>query len=51
MLNTKKTKIMVVDEDQSEMDNGISLDGDAIEVVESFEFLGSVTNIRGDCCQ
>ncbi len=51
MLNTKKTKVMVVDEDQSEMDNGFSLDGDAIEVVESFEFLGSVIYIRGDCSQ
>ena len=44
MLNTKKTKIMVVDGERSDANDVFSLDGDVIEEVESFEFLGSVIN-------
>ena len=46
LLNTKKTKIMVVNNTQNGADDVFSLDGDAIDQVESFEFLGSIINNR-----
>ena len=51
MLNTKKTKIMVIDGERGDTDDAFSLDGDVIEQVESFEFLGSIINTKGDCSQ
>ena len=50
-LNTKKAKIMVVNNTQNGDDDVFSLDGDAIDQVESFEFLGSIINNKGDCSQ
>jgi len=46
LLNTKKTKIMVVDKNQSEED--FIMEGQKIEKVEEFEYLGSLINIRSD---
>ena len=51
LLNTKKTKIMVIDDDRKDQDEGFVLDGNNIDEVESFEFLGSVINTKGDCSQ
>ena len=51
LLNTKKTKIMVVNNTQNGADDVFSLDGDAIDQVDSLEFLGSIINNRGDCSQ
>jgi hypothetical protein len=48
LLNTKKTKIMVVDENRDDDENFI-IDGNVIEEVQSFEFLGSFVNNKGDC--
>jgi len=50
-LNTKKTKIMVIDEERNDEEEGFTLDGNNIEEVASFEFLGSVINTKGDCSQ
>ena len=46
LLNTKKTKIMVVDKDNTGSD--FLLDGQKIEVVQQFEYLGSLINTMGD---
>ncbi|XP_071488566.1 uncharacterized protein [Diadema antillarum] len=42
---------MVVDGERSFADGVFSLDGDVIEEVESFEFLGSIIDTKGDCSQ
>ena len=42
LLNTKKTKIMVLDKNDSSAD--FVLDGQKIEVVKQFEYLGSLIN-------
>uniref|UniRef100_A0AAQ5Z1K2 Reverse transcriptase domain-containing protein n=1 Tax=Amphiprion ocellaris TaxID=80972 RepID=A0AAQ5Z1K2_AMPOC len=49
LLNTKKTKIMVVDDSHSDADRIFSVD--AIEEVASFEFLGLVITAKGNCTQ
>jgi len=46
LLNTKKTKIMVVDKDDTDSD--YLLDDQKIEVVQQFEYLGSLINTKGD---
>jgi len=46
LLNTKKTKIMVLDNDNTGSD--FLLDGQKIEVVQQFEYLGSLINTKGD---
>ena len=43
-LNVKKTKVMVIGEDQNP---GIVVGGEMIEVVEDFNFLGSVITNKG----
>ena len=50
MLNTKKTKILIVD-DNYDKASTFPLDEDSIDVVESFEFLGSIINTKGECSQ
>ena len=51
LLNTKKTKVMIIEDQQTDLDAFFSLDGNVIEVVERFEFLGSIINTKGDCSQ
>ncbi|XP_072050236.1 uncharacterized protein [Amphiura filiformis] len=51
ILNTKKTKVMIVDAGRNDTDANFSLEGDFIEEVESFEFLGSIINTKSDCTQ
>ena len=46
LLNTKKTKIMVVDKDSN--NNDFTIDGKKIEVVSQFEYLGSIINNKGE---
>ena len=50
LLNTKKTKVMVVDENWKE-DNTFMIDGNNLEVVQHFEYLGSYINNKGDCSE
>ena len=42
LLNTKKTKIMVIDDDRPYHGEDFKLDGGVIEKTTGFEFLGSV---------
>ncbi|XP_072020234.1 uncharacterized protein [Amphiura filiformis] len=42
---------MIVDAGRNKTDANFSLDGDFIEEVESFEFLGSIINTKSDCTQ
>jgi len=51
LLNTKKTKIMVVDEARQDHGESFVMEGSVIEEVQSFEFLGSIINNIGDCSQ
>jgi hypothetical protein len=46
LLNTKKTKIMVMDKSTEESD--FLLDGEKIEVVQQFDYLGSMINTESD---
>lgn len=46
LLNTKKTKVMVIDKESDDRD--FMLDGDRIEVVQQFEYLGSMINTESD---
>jgi hypothetical protein len=46
LLNTKKTKIMVVDRERT--NDGFVIDGQQIEEVKQFEYLGSMINNTGD---
>ena len=46
LLNTKKTKIMVVDRDNNNTEFIIA--GNKIEVVNQFEYLGSIINNKGE---
>ena len=46
LLNTKKIKIMVVDRDNNNTDFTIA--GNKIEVVNQFEYLGSIINNKGE---
>ena len=46
LLNTKKTKIMVVDRNRTKGD--FTIDGQQIEEVSQFEYLGSMINNIGD---
>ena len=50
LLNTQKTKIMVVDKDRERKEDFV-LDGEKIEEVESFAYLGSLINTKGSCAQ
>ena len=50
LLNTQKTKIMVLDKSR-EMKEDFVLDGENIEEVESFVYLGSLINIKGSSAQ
>ena len=50
MLNTKKTKILIVD-DNYDKASTFPLDEDSIDVVGSFEFMGSIINTKGECSQ
>ena len=50
LLNTQKTKIMVVDKDRESKDDFV-LDGEKIEEVESFVYLGSLINTKGSSTQ
>ncbi|XP_072037259.1 uncharacterized protein [Amphiura filiformis] len=49
ILNTRKTRVMIVDAGRNNTDANFSLEGDLIEEVESFEFLGSIINTKSDC--
>ncbi len=51
LLNTKKTKVMFVEEGRNITGNDFSVDGEVIEEVERFDFLGSIINVKGDCTQ
>ncbi len=42
---------MVIDEDANDQGESFMLDGNIIEEVTSFEFLGSIINTKGDCTQ
>ena len=46
LLNTKKTKIMFLDKEDTGAD--FSLDGQTIDVVQQFEYLGSLINTKSD---
>ena len=46
LLNTQKSKIMVVDKDRERKEDFV-LDGENIEEVESFVYLGSLINTKG----
>ena len=46
LLNTKKTKIMVVDRDNNNTDFTVA--GNKIEVVNRFEYLGSIITNKGE---
>ena len=50
LLNTQKTKIMVVDKDRERKEDFV-LDGEKIEEVESFVYLGSLINTKGSSAQ
>ena len=50
LLNTHKTKIMVVDKDRERKEDFV-LDGEKIEEVESFVYLGSLINTKGSSAQ
>ena len=50
LLNTKKTKIMVLDKSRERKEDFV-LDGENIEEVESFVYLGSLINIKGSSAQ
>ena len=45
LLDTRKTKIMVVDRDDNDTD--FAMPGNGIEVVNQFEYLGSIVSDRG----
>ncbi len=49
LLNTKKIKIMIIDDTRNDDGEGFTLDGNIIEEVQSFDFLGSLINNEGDC--
>ena len=51
LLNTKKTKIMVIDDSLKTTDRTFLLDGEKFDELENFEFLGSYINTKGDCSQ
>ena len=46
LFNTKKTKIMVIDKQSSSED--FLLDGQVIEMVSKFGYLGSLINTKSD---
>ena len=46
-MSKKKTKIMVIDKERSETDGYFILDGEIIEEVNEFIYLGSCINIKG----
>ena len=48
LLNTKKTKIMVMDKNRSNMD-GFTLHGEEIEEIKSFVYLGSTITTQANC--
>ena len=48
LLNTKKTKIMVVDRDNNINNTDFTIAGNKIEVVNQFEYLGSIMNNKGE---
>ena len=50
LLNTQKTKIMVLDKSRERKEDFV-LDGENIEEVESFVYLGSLINIKGSSAQ
>ena len=50
LFNTRKTKIMVVDKDRERKEDFV-LDGEKIEEVESFVYLGSLINTKGSSTQ
>ena len=50
LLNTRKTKIMVVDKDRERKEDFV-LDGEKIEEVESVVYLGSLINTKGSRAQ
>ena len=51
LLNTKKTKIMVIDPSRDDVGEAYKVDGQDLEKVTHFEYLGSMINTRGDCSQ
>ena len=50
LLYTQKTKIMVVDKGREKKEDFV-IDGDKIEEVKSFVYLGSLINIKGSSAQ
>ena len=50
LLNTKKTKIMVMDDQRNNTD-GFELDGQQLEEVDDFVYLGSIINKENDVMQ
>ena len=50
LINTQKTKIMVVDKGRERKEDFV-LDGEKIEEVESFVYLGSLINTKGSGAQ
>ena len=50
LLNTQKTKIMVVGKDRERKEDFV-LDGEKIEEVQSFVYLGSLINTKGSSAQ
>ena len=50
LLNVKKTKCMVVDRDR-DVKGSFMVDGEEIEEVDNFIYLGSTINDKGQCGQ
>ena len=49
--NAKKTKIMVIDQNWNAENDNFYVDCQQLDVVPSFEYLGSVINTKADCWQ
>ncbi len=51
LLDTKKTKVMVIDSNQDDDGETFETDGRNLEKVTRFEYLGSMSNTIGDCSE
>ena len=49
MLNAKKTKKMVIDQNSNGGNDNFYVEGQQLEVVSSFDYLGLVINTNVDC--
>ncbi len=51
LLTTKKIKVMVIDPNQDDNGDTFEIDGQNLEKVMCFEYLGSMINTRRDCSE